>query len=436
MSTTAVNMELLQAAVAAMPADSLTAVRQSAASRFVRDGFPTIGDEDWKYTNLSAVADLSNAWLDNFPESVSTNEIPDAAKAHLDHLEAAIDAHWLVVSGGRILPIDNDVMALPGGEVEFRSLSEEIPENGLLAEDSITRFNAALLRDGNWIRVLAGSRLDKPIGFLMIDSSGIAPSVTQSRFVIDIGANAEINIIQAYWSDQGSDQFANVVTELDLAQGAHANVVQIQESADDQVLISTLVSRLHGDSVFNHNSYDLGGKLVRNDVKIDIAGAGAECTLSGLYLAKEGQHIDNHTRVDHRVGPARSSETYRGILGHRSHCVFNGKAIVHVGADGSDANQANHNLLLSDQAEIDTKPELEIYADDVKCSHGATVGQLDKQALYYLRTRGLDKDEATAVLTRSFASSILSELAIEGCRDYIAQRIDERLDKIIRESRT
>ena len=164
---------------------------------------------------------------------------------------------------------------------------------------------------------------------------------------------------------------------------------------------------------------------------IDIAQPGASANLNGLYLAGAEQHIDNHIRVDHRVGPAVSREEYRGILAGRARCVFNGKAIVHEGADGSDAEQSNHNLLLSETAEIDTKPELEIYADDVKCAHGATIGQLDKSALFYLRSRGLNEDEATQLLTRAFAARILTAVPIEATRTYIGQKTEQRLDGLI-----
>ncbi len=195
--------------------------------------------------------------------------------------------------------------------------------------------------------------------------------------------------------------------------------------------IGKLIAGLQQDAVLDYASFDFGGSLVRNDVAIDMMQPGAAAKLHGLYLAGAKQHIDNHTRVDHRVGPSVSREEYRGILNGRARCVFNGKAIVHKGADGTDAEQSNHNLLLSDTAEIDTKPELEIYADDVKCAHGATVGQLDKSALFYLRTRGLDQDEAARLLTRAFAARILTASPIEATHAYIARKTDRRLDALI-----
>jgi Fe-S cluster assembly protein SufD len=178
-------------------------------------------------------------------------------------------------------------------------------------------------------------------------------------------------------------------------------------------------------------SYDLGGGLIRNDVDIDLSYAGAEVSFDGLYLAGDGQHIDNHTRVDHRVGPAVSSQEYRGILNGKCRCVWNGKAIVHKGADGTDARQANHNLLLSEKAEIDAKPELEIYAEDVKCSHGTTVGQLDETALFYLRSRGLDRNHAMQVLTHAFAADLVRRAPVAAAIDVITGIVETRLSELI-----
>jgi len=179
------------------------------------------------------------------------------------------------------------------------------------------------------------------------------------------------------------------------------------------------------------SGYDIGGGLIRNDVDIDISNPGAEVEFNGLYLAGDGQHIDNHTRVDHRAGPAKSSQEYRGILNGRCRCVWNGKAIVHQGADGTDATQANHNLLLSEHAEIDAKPELEIYADEVKCSHGTTVGQLDETALFYLRSRGLDKRQAIQILTHAFAADLVGRAPVAAAKARVTSLVERRLGDLI-----
>jgi len=185
------------------------------------------------------------------------------------------------------------------------------------------------------------------------------------------------------------------------------------------------------DARFAYAGFDLGGGLIRNDMIVNIANPGADVSFDGLYLATDGQHIDNHTRVDHRVGPATSRQEYRGILKGKCRCVWNGKAIVHEGADGTDADQANHNLLLSEKAEIDAKPELEIYTDDVKCSHGTTVGQLDEDSLFYLRTRGLDKQHATQVLTRAFAAGLVGRAPVDAAKETITALMEDRLATLI-----
>ena len=185
------------------------------------------------------------------------------------------------------------------------------------------------------------------------------------------------------------------------------------------------------DSQLRMASYDLGGGLIRNDVVIDLSQPGADVAFDGLYLAGDGQHIDNHTRVDHRVGPATSTQEYRGILNGHCRCVWNGKAVVHEGADGTDASQANHNLLLSEKAEIDAKPELEIYAEDVKCSHGTTIGQLDESSMFYLRTRGIDEQHAQQMLTFAFAADIVARAPVDAARATVSACVEKRLAELI-----
>ncbi|MDX1509624.1 MAG: SufD family Fe-S cluster assembly protein, partial [Woeseiaceae bacterium] len=189
-------------------------------------------------------------------------------------------------------------------------------------------------------------------------------------------------------------------------------------------------------ATLRHNGVDLGGRLTRNDLVVDISQPDADAGFDGLYVVGDGQHIDNHTRVDHRVGPARSAQEYRGILSGHCRAVWNGKAIVHAGADGTDAEQANHNLLLTERAEIDAKPELEIYADEVKCSHGTTVGQLDERALFYLRSRGLTRDHAERVLTRAFATRIVEHSPIAAVREWLSGIVEARLRELAEKNRS
>jgi len=212
---------------------------------------------------------------------------------------------------------------------------------------------------------------------------------------------------------------------------ARLDHVRIQARDRGHVQIHRTSVAVGKNATCRMTGFDLGGRLVRNDLVIDLGASGAEVTFDGLYLAGDGQHIDNHTRVDHRVGPAVSRQEYRGILNGKCRCVWNGKAIVHDGADGTDAAQANHNLLLSEGSEIDAKPELEIYADDVKCSHGTTVGQLDEGALFYLRSRGIGKHRAARMLTHAFASGLVSRVPVAAAVETVDKLVEQCLGRLI-----
>ena len=423
MSAIALQQDLLEAAVSALPPDELSAVRDAAVATFVANGFPTTKHEDWKYTNLSAAAELSNSWFENNTARVNPVAVDNA-------ITAQVDAHWITIKNGIVEPESlRKLDALQDSGITISRLADGVDAGSIAVDDPMSAFNAALLQDGLYIKAADDRALDKPIGLLLIDDGSVA--VSQVRVLLEIGANATLRVVECALSAGVEPQFANAVTQAMLGDKARLDFVRLQQRQKNHLSVNRFSARLERDAVLNYNNFDFGGDLARNDIIADIVAAGASVSLRGLYLAAGKQHIDNHTRVDHRVGPATSSEEYRGILNGRARCVFNGKAIVHVGADGTDADQSNHNLLLSDKAEIDTKPELEIYADDVKCSHGATVGQLDKSALFYLRSRGLDRDEATQVLTRAFASAILGKLAIEECYEYLATAMDRQLDALI-----
>jgi len=425
MSATVLQAELLQAAVAGLPADELSGVRSAALARFRANGFPTTRHEDWKYTNLSGAAALSNAWLQDMPADAG-----HTGAAVNTEVTEQIDAHWITIRNGVIDPDSLPASAECG--VEVSRLADGVSETSINIEEPMSAFNAALLNDGLHIKLASGGTPAKPLGILLVDDG--AAALTQIRVLVDVGSNAKLQIVECSVSGGNDPQFQNSVMQVVLSEGAALDVVRIQQRKAEHMNVNRVTAQLARDAAFDYSNFDFGGNLARNDIVAEIAGAGASVNLRGLYLAGGRQHIDNHTRVDHRVGPATSAEDYRGILGGRSRCVFNGKAVVHAGADGTDADQSNHNLLLSADAEIDTKPELEIYADDVKCSHGATVGQLDETALFYLRSRGLGEGQATQILTRAFASAIAGHLPIAGCHEYLAAAMDEKLDAVISES--
>jgi len=422
MSAAAINQDLLEAAVGRLGEDNLTEVRKNALLSFAESGFPTARQENWRYTNLNAATELSNLWLEAAPDSVL------GADVDIERLSEEVDAHWIVVSNGIVHAEALSELQIDG--VSVTTLSESTNSVNLHIDDPLSSFNASLLRDGLLISIAEDAKIEKPIGLLLSDDATSTPGLSQSRILIDVGRNARVSFVELYKSDGENEHLANSVMQLELAAGARADIVRIQARDPQHMQIGQLLAQLRDGATLNFSSIDVGGKLIRNDVVVKIAGPDATANISGVYLADGRQHIDNHILVDHQVGPARSMQDYRGIIGGRARCVFNGKALVRAGADGTDAEQSNHNLLLSDKAEIDTKPELEIFADDVKCAHGTTVGQLDEKSIFYLRSRGLSLEQAKILLTRAFAGQILKQLPIEGVRNFVNQLIEEKLDRL------
>jgi Fe-S cluster assembly protein SufD len=424
MTSTAFDQALFGEAVSAMPSDLLSGLREKAAARFTESGFPTTRQEDWRYTNLARAISLSNDWL------VSADTAAHSPTGQAKDIQSAIDAHWILIQNGNIA---FDANAFPSG-VSVVLLSDNDAASGIekvAIDNPLSQLNAALLIDGLKVSIAPGTAVDKPIGILVDDLTGDDAVAAQSRVLIDIQEGASAEFVEAHFSSGNGEHFANNVFQIDLERNTSVDYVRIQQRARHHINTNSLNVDLAESADFRHCAFDFGGSLVRNDITARLHGRNSRVALNGLYLAGDQQHIDNHTRVDHLVGPSNSDEEYRGILNRNSRCVFNGKAIVHRGADETDANQANHNLLLSEDAEIDTKPELEIYADEVKCSHGATVGQLDEAALFYLRSRGLDIGEATRLITRAFAAKVLSLLTVDAANEYVAKALDEKLDSLI-----
>ena len=411
----------LREAVLRMPADSLSATRTAAIARLNDRGLPTTRHEDWKYTDLGTAVDISNRWLASGASNPDTDSLADC----IESITASIDANWLLVANG---VVDTSRLDQNAG-IDVEQFADTTAPT--IADRPMADLNAALLHDGLRIHVHAAT--EKPLGLLIIDAADTAVSVSQANIEIEVAAGCDAEIIEYQSSSGKNDSYCNSIISMRIGESAHTSYVRIQNRRIGHTQTARLAISMGAESDLRMSSYDVGGGLIRNDLEIDLSEAGANAAFNGLYLAGENQHIDNHTRVDHRVGPASSSQEYRGILNGRCRCVWNGKAIVHKGADGTDANQANHNLLLSDHAEIDAKPELEIYADEVKCSHGTTVGQLDEAALFYLRTRGLSRRQAKQVLTHAFAADLVSRTPIEATRESITALVEARLAVLIQE---
>ena len=418
MSEPAFDNDALLQAVRDLPVDSLTASRREAANSFVERGFPTVRDEDWKYTDLSNVIEISQ-------QSLLVASAPATVDEDLlRQTQANLDAHWIVIANGKVLEQHSPGVNIPGVQ------SGALQQADLAIDEPLADLNLALLRDGLKLDISAEFVSDKPLGLLFIDTVESAVASTHTRVNLTVERNANARIIEAHVSSGPALHYSNCVLHLALAEGAVCEYLRLQDRAANHSQTARLNVSLERDSSLHHGSFDLGGKLTRNDLNVAVQGRNATAKFNGLYIVADGQHVDNHTKVDHLVGPAISQQEYRGVLSGHSRAVWNGKAIVHKGADGTDATQANHNLLLSDAAEIDAKPELEIYADDVKCAHGTTVGQLDERALFYLRARSISKSDAKRILTRAFAAIIVNTSPISEAHEFLGGHVEERLRTI------
>jgi Fe-S cluster assembly protein SufD len=302
-----------------------------------------------------------------------------------------------------------------------------------------TALNTAFIQHGTYINVPKNTVLEKPITvFYLAKDNGQENGkafASHPRNLIVMGEHAEATLIESYIGLDDANYFTNAVTEVSLSASAILKHYKIQQESLNAYHIGNLNVMQDKDSRLQSNSVSLGGSLVRNDIHGQLAAEGAEIIMDGLYMTNGRQHVDNHTRVDHLKPHTHSSENYRGVLNGRSRAVFNGKVVVHPQAQKIEAYQNNANLLLSDDAEIDTKPELEIYADDVKCSHGATVGQLDENMLFYLRSRAIDEETARSLLTYAFADEVLSNISLAPVRNQLEYLIVGQLPEadLIRE---
>ncbi len=408
----------------------LVAYRQSAFDQFQEAGFPTRRHENWKYTDVSRITKTGFV-----PADASHNVIQ---AADLDKLKFnAENSHELVFINGQYSSEYSNIGSL-NDKVIVGSLREALSNTPELIEASLNKcvdsqhhifaaLNTAFFNDGAFIYVPDNVVIEEPIVIYFISSCGEQSLTTTPRNLIIMGKNAQANVIESFHGLTDVVSFTNTITEIETAEGAILEHYKVQQENTESFHIGGTHLKLHRNSRVESHSISLGGAIVRNDIVTDLAGEGAEIILNGLYMGNGRQHVDNHTLVNHSKPNTRSDENYRGVLDGRAQGVFNGKVIVHKDAQKTEAAQSNANLLLSDHAEIDTKPELEIYADDVKCSHGATVGQLDKNMLFYLRSRGLDEETAKSLLTFAFADEVISRIKFAPVREQLEFNVGGRL---------
>ena len=411
---------------------ALASLRDDAFSCFDRLGFPTTRLEEWRFTNVAPIAET--------PFVAPTTRI-DYTRADLDALHLPrLGGPELVFVNGTFTPALSTTDGLPAG-VRTRSLATVLAHDdddaaavalhlGRLARiesQAFTALNTAFLRDGAVVEVAPGVVVDTPIHLLFVTRSGVEPVLSQPRVLVVVGANSQVRVIESHAGDGETPYLSNTVTEVSAGDHALIDHYTLVREAAAAFRVGSLHAALGRASNFSSHIITLGGAIVRNEARVVLAGEGGECTLNGLYLANGRQLVDNQTTIDHAQPHCDSHELYKGILGGRSRAVFNGKIIVRLDAQKTNAKQSNKTLLLSEDAQITTKPQLEIFADDVKCTHGATVGQLDQDALFYLRSRGLSRDQARQLLTHAFAADLLGHIKVEAIRTQLDALLLERL---------
>jgi len=404
--------------------------RGAALASFAARGFPTRRDELWHYTDLRTLERERFTFVAEAP----SEQTRAAAAAVLAARGVELDGPRLVFVDGYLDPGLSRASAADG--VEIRPLPDAwgalVPEGA----HPLATLNAAFAEHGAVVKIAPRARVCAPIHFIFV-GAGREGVAAQPRIVVELGPHASATIVQHFAdAPEAAPGWLNLVTDVVAAAGAELVLYRLQEQGAAQFHTSLLRARLARDARLTAGYVDSGGKLVRNDVDVTLAEPGAHAELFGIVLAAGEQHIDNHLRVDHVAPRTTSVEAFRAIVDDKAHAVFSGKVVVRPGAQKIDARQSSDNLLLSAKAEADTRPELEIYADDVKCSHGATVGELDEAQLFYLRSRGLTEDAARALLTFAFAHVSLERIGLAPLRELAVREIARRLPEGIEWERT
>ncbi|WP_422354209.1 Fe-S cluster assembly protein SufD [Roseivirga pacifica] len=404
-------------------------VRKAAFENLQTKGLPHAKHEEYKFFNLTKALEKNF----NFPQSSSPATV-NADTVQQFGIEG-LEAHKLVFINGVLSAELSDDTTIEGVSIE--ALQDAFDKENValfnteaqFEEDAFVAMNTAFAQNGIQITIADKAVVEKPIMLQFIGASADESFDYQVRNLINIGKLAEVTIIEKFDTIEGASSFTNIVNEISVAEGAQAKYYKIENDAANTYHIANTHVSQQQNSHFTANTIALDGAMVRNNLNIKLQAENCEAHMNGLYVLGDKTHVDNHTVVDHMMPNAYSNELYKGIMDDKSKGVFNGKIFVRQDAQKTNAFQSNKNILLTNDATVNTKPQLEIWADDVKCSHGCTTGQLDRDALFYLQARGIQKDKARAILLHAFASDVIENFEIEAIQQYVEAIITERLAK-------
>ncbi|MEE1961707.1 Fe-S cluster assembly protein SufD [Allomuricauda taeanensis] len=404
-------------------------VRSEAIKNFEAKGFPSKKEEAWKYTSLNSLQKVN---FSIFPKEETTLEYKDVKKYFLHE----IDTYKIVFVDGVYSSylsetthdgVDVCLMSSAFSKPMFRQVIEVYFNKAASKDESLTTLNTAFSKEGAYIYIPKNKMPKKPIQILHLATGNEAALMLQPRNLIVAEDNAEVQIIERHQSLTDNEVFTNSVTEIFAGKDAIVDYYKVQNDAPTASLVDNTYISQKDSSVVRVHTFSFGGKLIRNNLNFYQNGERIDSTLKGVTILGDKQHVDHHTLVHHRQPNCESHQDYKGIFGDSSTGVFNGKIIVDKIAQKTDAFQQNNNILISDKATINSKPQLEIFADDVKCSHGCTIGQLDDEALFYLRSRGIPKKEATALLMYAFANNVLESVRIPELKARVNKIIANKL---------
>jgi len=409
-------------------------LRKAGIARFAELGFPTLQQEDWRFTNVAPLAKLPFKPV----FQISPNGLTREAIAEFTF--SSLAASRLVFVNGHY---SDNLSSAPGSQpqgVIVSSLASALAGDSGRIKEHLARspqgednpfaaLNAAFFQDGGFVYVPAGKRLEAPVHLLFISTAKEAGAASHPRNLIIAEKASQVTVLESYVSTGEGSYFTNAVTELILGEGAVVEHVKFQDESRNAYHMAAIHAHLGRSCNFISHSIATGARLSRNNIRTALAGEGVECILNGLYLTRGDQLADHHMVVEHAQPHCNSHEYYNGILDGHSKGVFHGRILVRQAAQKTDAKQTNKNLLLSDEATVDTKPQLEIYADDVKCTHGATIGQLNEESIFYLRARGIGAETARRMLIHAFAGEIIERIRHAPAREELDKLVWERLEQ-------